>query len=213
MSASQTHCDGQLTVKNFKLLINSEPETTFVNGFFLREGARVRNLISLFGLELFIFLKIPPVQSWQKVVLLLQSVLLHVSNFHVSALDFGQLVNILLVVNTNSTATFDQSIVTCITGIYFWFQWPKDDRSSFVEHCYIVLFSFFFFMVSSTNMSLIHPSRYQEMLLSRKQIPKILPMTLLTKSNHKNTIRKKAQLKGTCNCHQTMYQLTTNWRS
>ena len=38
MSASQTHCDGQLTVKNFKLLINSEPETTFVNGFFFFAG-------------------------------------------------------------------------------------------------------------------------------------------------------------------------------
>lgn len=51
MSASQTRYDGQFPVKNFKLLNSSEPESTFVIGFF-REGAGVRNLIPLFGLEI-----------------------------------------------------------------------------------------------------------------------------------------------------------------
>ena len=55
MSASQTHYDGQFTGKNFKLINTSEPDTTFVNDFFGREGAGVRNTIPHFGLEIHVY--------------------------------------------------------------------------------------------------------------------------------------------------------------
>ena len=118
MWASQIRYDGQFTVENFKFLNSLEPETTFVNCYF-SGGSKGQKRYSPFWLGNCLCFK----DSFINLVMT----------------KGGPL--------TTMSITLDSfEIYKWLTPIQFLLLtralWPYD-RSSYVEHCYIIIFVFY----------------------------------------------------------------------